>query len=557
MPEPDYWSEKVSVRHHRGPRHGNSVLAVAVAIVVVVTVLAGVLTHGRLWGKPTSSPQASTGIANSGRREVGAGVVLLGATAPTKLHAVVAAGVRPPFKLADPVSQAFNISPSGPLLAPLTIELPLDRKVPADGLTLVFTSESPKGPWTPLQTTVTPDGRHAQVRVTHLSYFDSLRIDIDGALEELKQSFNGLTSGMFAEAQPPKCSGEAKARQDGYLLTALGTDSIAWCLGIHNGRRVLKAVNNRRYPLLALHPGLSVVSGGSGDTFAQRIARWLSAEGTVIYPRDEAVFGVNVPRGAKADLEVSVGQQAQLLSSLDVGVRAMLAIVTKFGAGTHPNLAVKVVDTLLTADECRVSKTTAEMIANCLNAKQIIEGFGPVLGLILAPIITVSGIVDYFHGAINGLLDQFSDRSWAKVVVQRLANPPFTQFVGDWQVHGMQMTIKPDRTGVVQWNAGPCLDPFTSPPPPWCSGHASIRFTPSTNGVIGTYTRVWFTTWAGDNPPAGFDPGTDNGAGYMFELRRVAPGLLKVKNLRMHIQDGNPYWCGAGVSTSNRRLCGA
>jgi hypothetical protein len=536
-------------------------LIAAAAILAVALVF--VVLYSRPGGGPTGARPDGVDVASTqgpGRHGVGAGVVVSG-EAPADLHAVVAAGVGPSFELADPASRAFSLRPSGPLPAPVIIRLPLDREVAADGRTLVYTSEARHGPWSPLPTTITHDGGHAEVRVTHLSYFQALTTDIDGVLAELQEFFNGLTSGIVAEARPPTCGGTTAARDNGYLVTAAGKDAIYWCLGLQGGKPILKVVNNRRYPLLASHPRLSVARGGSGGTLAQHIARLLSFGGVVIYPRDEVDFGADLAAGATGNMEVNVGQQAQLLSSLDVGVKALLTILTKFGAAEDPNTALKVLDTLLTADTCRTSRNSGEMLANCLNAKQLIAGFGPVLGLILAPIITVSGVVDYFHGAINGFLDQFSNRSWAKVVVRRQAMVPFTQFVGTWTVHGAQLLIKADRTGQMQWNRGPCLTALTSPPPPMCRGNATIKFTSTADGVTGSYVRVWYTTWSGARPPAGFVPGHDITEDDVFALRKVATGLLKERIVKSQtLPDdilGNPYWCGADISASHQRLCGA
>jgi hypothetical protein len=121
------------------------------------------------------------------------------------------------------------------------------------------------------------------------------------------------------------------------------------------------------------------------------------------------------------------------------------------------------------------------------------------------------------------------------------------------------MTIKPDHTGTTSWNNGPCS---SRPSSPNCSGNASLRFVPSRAGVIGTYTRVWFTTWDGTKLPEGFDPGLNITAGDKFELAKIAPGLLKMRYVRSHLSPedtkyGNPYWCGDEISSSHQNLCGA
>jgi hypothetical protein len=531
---------------------------IAALLVVALAVGSAVGTHGRLWGKPLigKGVGASTARARPDKQELGAGVAVVGVQSPTGLHAAVASvHAKVSRNVAIRVSKTFEVGPSGPLPRPLTLQLPLVREVAADGLTFVLTSKSATGPWTPLRASVTTDGRHVRVTVNHLSYIEAWRTDLQGVKGELKAFFNGLTSHAYEDAVAPTCFGEAEARQAGYLVTAQGSDSILWCLGMQDGQPVLKTVDNRRYPLLALHTGLPVLSGGSGGTIAQKVARALSPEGALIYPRDEVEFGAELRRGTDADLEVTVGAQAQLLASLDVGVKALVDIVTKFGA-KKAGLSEEVIGTILESDACIHSKGSGEMIANCLSAKEIIEGFGPILGVILAPIVTVTGILDYFHGAVNGFLDQFSDRSWAKIVVQRLSAPPFAEFVGEWYVHGANMTIRQDHTGEQSWNAGPCGTEM-------CEGHAELTFVSNPKGAIYTITKLWYTANGGGPPPAGFPSGSASLVGDKWQLAREAPGLLKERPIVSHldpldIQYGNPYWCSQEISAQNEHdHCGA
>jgi len=362
------------------------------------------------------------------------------------------------------------------------------------------------------------------------------------------------------------------AKEGGYSAAGSGADSVLWCLDFDGTKGVLRLVNNRRYPLLVSPHGLDVAQRDQGGTFAQDIARRLSKQtneqATVIYPRDEAAFGAELPLGRDVDLEVTVGQQAQLLSSLDVGLKVWFAIVTKFGASDDPTLELKAMDRLLTSNACINSKNTGKMIANCLSAKRIIDAVGGVWGVILAPIVTVAGVVDYFHGAVNGFMDQFDGRTYAHVVMKRTA-PPFSTFVGAWHVHGAQLTVNANYAGAESSNAGTCLNDLSSTlmceghARLMCEGHASLVLESNAEGVGVTISRVWYTTWAGDPPPPGFDPGTDiPTAGDTSELTWVAHALLKERLIKSQLsqldkQYGNPYWCGPGISQANVSKCGA
>jgi hypothetical protein len=405
-------------------RSRRRLVTVVVAAVVLALVAVAIGTRGHLWGKPKEPANAAAAPAAPSKQDLGGGVSLVGANAPTGLHAKLASGhVNASRQVAKRVSRTFDVEPSGPLSRPLTLEFPLNEKVPVDSRTIVFTSESAKGPWTPLRTTVTSDGLHVRVVVKHLTRFEALFVDVEGAFEVLKQTLHDLTGHIAEDAQAPECSHHDQAVESGYSASASGADSILWCLGMDEGKGALRTVNNRRYPLLVYPKGLDDLSRGSNDTFARWVARRISFNGTVIYPRDDAVFGAELPRGKSASLEVTFGQQAQLLSSLDIGVKSVFTIITKFGAADMPNRILRVTGKLLTADSCAHSKSTTEMIGNCLSAKQIIEAAG-TWGLVLAPILTVSGLVEYFHGVINGIGDQFSGRTYAEVTLKRARDEP-------------------------------------------------------------------------------------------------------------------------------------
>ncbi len=61
-------------------------------------------------------------------------------------------------QVAAPVSATWQITLSGKLPGPAVVEIPLVRAEPDDGLTVVFTSESPSGPWLPLKTMIVRGG---------------------------------------------------------------------------------------------------------------------------------------------------------------------------------------------------------------------------------------------------------------------------------------------------------------------------------------------------------------------------------------------------------------
>src|SRR5262249_18142039 len=148
--------------------------------------------------------------------------------------------------------------------------------------------------------------------------------------------------------------------------------------------------------------------------------------------------------------------EGQLLSSLSVGVNALFTILDMFGPKTPLAKQLKTLKKFLEVDSCIHSTNAGELIANCFTIKELTGAFGDVLGILLSPIVTVSSLVDYFHGAINGIFDQFDGRSNFVAALQR-ASSPFAvvknvdwvnmSIAGSWFDGPAQVQLRVDQFG--------------------------------------------------------------------------------------------------------------
>lgn len=131
----------------------------------------------------------------------------------------------------------------------------------------------------------------------------------------------------------------------------------------------------------------------------------------------------------------------------------------------------------------------------------------------------------------------------------------FERFVGYWLVHGVQMTIRPDYTGVMSSNVGPCIDPFgPNASDAMCNEIEQLKFsTAPSGGVVATVTSINYETWEGNPPPPGFEPDGTTQVGDSFELEFVDDNLLSDSRG----PSGYLYWCNSRTSGENRRKCGA
>lgn len=79
-----------------------------------------------------------------------------------------------------------------------------------------------------------------------------------------------------------------------------------------------------------------------------------------------------------------------------------------------------------------------------------------------------------------------------------------------------------NENGTGTWNAGPCTQSLDETR--MCQGNASLTFkTTGDSSMIGTYTRVWYTTGELPAPPDFDDSDSDPRAGQTFTIRRNDP----------------------------------
>jgi len=236
-----------------------------------------------------------------------------------------------------------------------------------------------------------------------------------------REILDGLAADATAEARPPTCSGESAARGDGYSITSSAKNTVFWCFGIENGRRVLKVVNNRRYPLAVAHPSLSVVDAGPVHFDLSNLSRAVSGHYTIIFPRDGATFGVDLRPGKAGGVRTAYDSVGQSLYQLQEGLSLA---ATFLGAAANPTAAVKAMDTLLTSQECvsAIGSTSGEIIQRCMTSRNLLKVYGPK-GILLSWIMTATKVIAFFRSEWNAFFDQLNHRDAYTVLIQRASAP--------------------------------------------------------------------------------------------------------------------------------------
>lgn len=358
-------------------------------------------------------------------------------TGPSPRPAAVTAAA-PRLRNVEVFSRTYQLSPSGPLASPQSVRLPLTRRVPPGWAIVVATAETSQGPWTYLPARLSADRRTAIFTTVHHSLFTVIGEDVSSLLGFFKTEFlDGLSSGATASAAQPSCAGESAARS-GYTVQSSAGPTAYWCLGMDSsGRRILRVVNNRLYPLEIQHPGLTVAEQPAIDYGSlASLSHLLSGRLSILAPGAQIGYRIGLAPGRAAGAQTAADGFGQGLFALQTGINALLAILTRFGAG-GASKSITVMNDALGDTACADALSAGNpgsILASCLSPKDIFDYFGTA-GLLLAPLAAAGGLADFFASEFQGLHDILTNEDQYTIVVQRQAAiPVLGQRAGDFDV---------------------------------------------------------------------------------------------------------------------------
>jgi hypothetical protein len=380
-------------------------------------------------------------------------------------------------RYASPDSETVRITPSGPLARQAVVKLPLSRPPGPGQVVVVLTSESPTGPWRYLPGTVIDGGRYVQATVRHLSFFSTLLIDVQAVIDDLKGAFSAFTDNAYSNASQPSCADNSVATQGGYsVLVSNKGNTVLGCFGLENGQRVLKVVDNRRYPLLVAH-GLPVVGGSSSGDVFQKASSLLNLGDVLIYPQEEVDFGATLQPGQSGAVAGDYAPVANYVYAVSTGVEAWETIVTRGGTADNPSRVMDAVDQAMTIDSCRAAATSGDIQAvqgDCLSPDAIGQMFGKFWGVVAGLVQEVSSFYGWVHSVLNAFVDSIDGRATFDVKVVRAAGAPtstLSSYLGYWGAHDAQLCL-----GSVLPIGGPGSKVTTTPPCDGSTGWGWISF---------------------------------------------------------------------------------
>jgi hypothetical protein len=341
--------------------------------------------------------------------------------------AQVTVAVSPPLHDVQVLSRTYQLTPSGPLAHPQLVTLPLSRPAPAGWVVFAATAESGRGPWGYLPARLSRDRRSVTFATTHHSVFTVIGFDLAKLIRMFESGFlDGLDGNATTTVAQPSCPDQAEART-GYQIASSSGPAVYWCLGEDSsGQRILRVVNDRRYPMEVQHPGLTVAERPVIDyTQLSSLSHLLSGRDSILAPGGQIGYGVSLPAGYEAGVQTDVDGLGQGLYALQTGVNALLEILTRFGEGGASKSVTAISDALGDAAcaDALAAGNPGGILPSCFSPAELVDGFGPV-GILLAPIVAAGSVVAFFESEWQGLHDILTRQDTYRIVVSRAALLP-------------------------------------------------------------------------------------------------------------------------------------
>jgi hypothetical protein len=148
----------------------------------------------------------------------------------------------------------------------------------------------------------------------------------------------------------------------------------------------------------------------------------------------------------------------QSLFALQTGINALLAILTRFGAGGATK-SITVMNDALGDAACASAMFAGNpgaILASCLSPNDMLQDFGSA-GLLLAPLAAAGGLADFFASEFQGLHDIWTSEDQYTILLRRQSAVPvlgqpagtFTHGQGFGDVRPTTVFNGGDPTGLV------------------------------------------------------------------------------------------------------------
>ena len=476
----------------------------------------------------------------------------------------------------EELSPILEIGPSGKLPAPVTITIKLDRPVdikpakkgePQDRVYIATNASHKANGWVPVEAQVSKDGRYASIVVDHLSWFQALWSDVTGMWNELKTQFlDGMTSGVFASAKKPTCQNESKARQDDYQINSDSKDTIYWCFGVEKGERIVRIVNNRKYPLEVKTNNLTKIGN---DTVRLEFVDLLRAMGQqFLMPGDSMTYKASLKHDGRATIDTNISKSALGVHSVETIAKSLITLIAKIDT-SKPGNAAEMIKAIAKKGDCvgvLGTMNIGDLIAKCFDKDFLFENFGPT-AVFLAPVMAVFAIASVGQSLWDAYNDGRNGKATYNVTITRPKPNPYGPLAGEWGRHLSTLKINADGTGYQKVSSGAGGVEGCGTGDNYCSFNANLTLSPGSGGsIIATYTKVWFVFGDSQVVPAPAEPflmsQAEVGDSMQIKPRKgdtveiIMLGRLSSTNKDWDVYGGQIY-CGSSAVPPASLPCGA
>lgn len=226
----------------------------------------------------------------------------------------------------------------GTLTAAATVTFPTPAGANGTDVVPVVVWQDGAGGWRWLPSAWTPGSTTITATTDHFSFGFPATVDVKKWIADRGAALTDYLTGRSGVAQPT-CGDEKAARADGIRVTSDGGDSIKWCFGTQNGRRILKIANNRRTYTEIDYPKTWQVANPPSLSFTpETLSRALGTAAALVPAGDAArvidggdTLTLVVPAGRGGHVLAAISSESFLIDALYFGVNTY-ALVWKLGA---------------------------------------------------------------------------------------------------------------------------------------------------------------------------------------------------------------------------------
>jgi hypothetical protein len=405
-----------------------------VPLIAVALLTAGCTGTGSDGGAPTATEPA-IGSAGGTATLVGGAKLIAPAGAVETEAKITSKRTASPSGLPPEITESvvIDIELSTELAAPVDVIFPVnDRSLldPARGVIVGYHEGASGAEYLPA--TVNEVNSTVTITTNSLSPLGWFHIDTSAVREQLGKVFDSMFGGFFEDAPTPECEMESEALEGGWSISSSTFDTVDWCFGIEDDRRVVNIVNTRRYPLMIDAPRSADLLSRSDRGFTARISESALPENDlVLEPGAEARWSVDPEPGVASTFRTNFDGLAQAIGSVEVAVEWIEAFASKLPGGPRggKEALLRVIeesDCLLALGGLTDSENSFDagdafdLVKGCLSRDTLKAWGGTIFGTVVAaPIGLIFGTADYFRGAWQAGVNTISGKVRYEISVSR------------------------------------------------------------------------------------------------------------------------------------------